>query len=94
MPVPELEGLAAIIAVDARGRAYVGHFGFDMYNGESPKDASLVLAEPDGSVRVAAEPGGATGLAALTSRKYVPAKGERLGVLICGGNTSAVDFSR
>jgi threonine dehydratase len=45
-------------------------------------------------VRVAAEPGGATGLAALTSRKYVPAKGERLGVLICGGNTSAVDFSR
>jgi threonine dehydratase len=45
-------------------------------------------------VRVAAEPGGATGLAALTSRKYVPAKGERLGVLICGGNTTAVDFSR
>jgi threonine dehydratase len=44
--------------------------------------------------RVAAEPGGATGLAALTSRKYVPAKGERVGVLICGGNTTAVDFSR
>ena len=44
--------------------------------------------------RVAAEPGGAAGLAALTSRKYVPAKGERVGVLICGGNTTAVDFSR
>jgi threonine dehydratase len=44
--------------------------------------------------RVAAEPGGATGLAALTSRKYVPANGERVGVLICGGNTTAVDFSR
>jgi threonine dehydratase len=44
--------------------------------------------------RVAAEPGGATGLAALTSCKYVPAKGERVGVLICGGNTTAVDFSR
>ena len=44
--------------------------------------------------RVAAEPGGATGLAALTSRRYVPAKGERVGVLICGGNTTSVDFSK
>jgi threonine dehydratase len=44
--------------------------------------------------RVAAEPGGAAGLAALTSRKYVPAKDERVGVLICGGNTTAVDFSK
>jgi len=46
------------------------------------------------SARIAAEPGGAAGLAALTSRKYVPAKSERVGVLICGGNTTAVDFSR
>lgn len=44
------------MVVDARGRAYVGHFGFDMYGGEAPKDASLVLVEPDGSVRIAAEP--------------------------------------
>jgi threonine dehydratase len=44
--------------------------------------------------RVAAEPGGATGLAVLTSRKYVPVEDERVGVLICGGNTTAVDFSR
>jgi threonine dehydratase len=44
--------------------------------------------------RVAAEPGGAAGLAALTSRKYVPAKGKHVGVLICGGNTTAVDFSK
>jgi len=46
------------------------------------------------AARVAAEPGGTTGLAALTSRKYVPTKGERVGVLICGGNTTAVDFFR
>ena len=44
--------------------------------------------------RIAAEPGGAAALAALTARKYVPAAGERVGVLICGGNTTAVDFSR
>jgi threonine dehydratase len=46
------------------------------------------------AARVAAEPGGAAGLAALTSRKYAPAKGAHVGVLICGGNTTAVDFSR
>lgn len=44
--------------------------------------------------RVAAEPGGAAGLAALASGKYVPAKGERVGALICGGNTTAVDFTK
>jgi threonine dehydratase len=43
-------------------------------------------------LRVVAEPGGAAALAALTSRRYVPAPQERVGVLICGGNTAAVDF--
>ena len=38
-------------------------------------------------LRVVAEPGGATALAALTSGVYQPAPGERVGVLICGGNT-------
>jgi threonine dehydratase len=37
-------------------------------------------------LRIAAEPGGATALAALTSGAYKPLKGERVGVLICGGN--------
>jgi sugar lactone lactonase YvrE len=43
------------MVVDAAGRAYVGHFGFDMYGGEGPQDASLILVQPDGSVSVAAE---------------------------------------
>jgi threonine dehydratase len=46
------------------------------------------------TMRIVAEPGGAAALAALTSRRYVPQPGERLAVLICGGNTVAVDFSR
>jgi threonine dehydratase len=46
------------------------------------------------TLRVAAEPGGATALAALTSGRYVPRAGERVGVVVCGGNTSAVDFRR
>jgi threonine dehydratase len=44
------------------------------------------------ALRIVAEPGGAAALAALLSRVYVPATGERVGVLISGGNTSAVDF--
>ncbi|HJY92401.1 MAG TPA: threonine/serine dehydratase [Candidatus Acidoferrum sp.] len=46
------------------------------------------------SARIVAEPGGAAALAALTSGIYRPRNGERVGVLICGGNTTAVDFSR
>ena len=45
-------------------------------------------------MRVAAEPGGATALAALLSGRYRPAKDERVAVLLCGANTTAVDFSR
>jgi threonine dehydratase len=45
-------------------------------------------------LRIVAEPGGAAAFAALLSRKYVPALGERIGVLVCGGNTTAVDFGR
>jgi threonine dehydratase len=43
-------------------------------------------------LRIVAEPGGATALAGLLSRRYVPAAGERVGVLVSGGNTTAVDF--
>ncbi len=44
-------------------------------------------------LRVAAEPGGAAALAALLSGQYQPRPGERVGVLVCGGNTTAVDFA-
>jgi len=43
-------------------------------------------------LHVVAEPGGAATLAALLSRRYQPQPGERVGVLVCGGNTTAVDF--
>jgi threonine dehydratase len=44
-------------------------------------------------LRVVAEPGGAAAFAALLSRRYQPQPGEHVGVLVCGGNTTAVDFS-
>jgi threonine dehydratase len=45
-------------------------------------------------LRVVAEPGGAAAFAALLSDRYEPAPGERIGVLVCGGNTTAVDFDK
>lgn len=45
-------------------------------------------------LRIAAEPGGATALAALLSGRYKPAKDEHLAVLLCGANTTAVEFGR
>jgi threonine dehydratase len=43
-------------------------------------------------LRLVAEPGGAAALAAILSRRYQPKPGERVGVLVCGGNTTAVNF--
>jgi threonine dehydratase len=45
-------------------------------------------------LRIAAEPGGGAALAALLSGRYRPAKDERVAVLPCGANTTAVDFDR
>jgi len=44
------------------------------------------------TLRVASEPGGAAALAALLSKKYEPERNQRIGVVVCGGNTDAVDF--
>jgi threonine dehydratase len=43
-------------------------------------------------LRAVAEPGGAAAFAALLSRRYQPAPAERVGVLLCGANTAAVNF--
>lgn len=44
--------------------------------------------------RVVAEPGGAAAFAALLSGRYQPQSGERIGVVVSGANTTAVDFAR
>jgi threonine dehydratase len=60
------------------------------------KDEAIVEAQEAlwNRLRVVAEPGGAAALAALMSRRYEPKRGERVGVLVCGGNTTAVDFAK
>jgi threonine dehydratase len=46
------------------------------------------------ALRIVAEPGGAAALAGLLSGGHAPSPGARIGVLISGGNTTAVDFQR
>jgi threonine dehydratase len=43
-------------------------------------------------LRVVAEPGGACALAALTSGAWRPGRGERVAVIVCGGNTDPGDL--
>jgi threonine dehydratase len=44
------------------------------------------------TLRIVAEPGGAAATAALLSGVYQPTSGERVGVVISGGNSTAVNF--
>jgi threonine dehydratase len=44
------------------------------------------------ALRIVAEPGGAAAFSAVLSGAYLPAAGERVGVVISGGNTAAVNF--
>jgi threonine dehydratase len=44
------------------------------------------------ALRLVTEPGGAAAFAALLSGRYRPAAGERVAVLLCGANTTAVKF--
>ena len=53
--------------------------------------AQLALWE---TLRVVAEPGGAAAFVALLSGRYEPQPNERVGVLLSGGNTTAVNFER
>ena len=43
-------------------------------------------------LRVVTEPGGAAAFAAVLTGRYRPAAGERVAVLVCGANTTAVRF--
>lgn len=45
-------------------------------------------------LRIAVEPGGAAAFSALLSSAYKPTRGERVGVVLSGGNTAAVNFDR
>ncbi len=70
-------------------QSYVDHVA--LVTDDAIRKAEEVLWK---SVRIVAEPGGAAAFAALLSGRYRPDPAERVGVLVSGGNTVAVDFSR
>lgn len=45
-------------------------------------------------LRIAAEPGGVAAFSAILSGAYKPKTGERVALIISGGNTTAVNFDR
>src|SRR5450631_509361 len=57
-------------------------------------DEAIVAAQRAlwNTLRVVTEPGGAAAFAALLAGAYRPAAGERVGVLVCGANTTAVEL--
>jgi sugar lactone lactonase YvrE len=58
-PFADISGLAGgpcnDMVVDAKGRAYVGNFGFDRYAGEAERSATLAFVDLDGTVSAAAD---------------------------------------
>ena len=80
------------------GRRRIGELGFAI--AQSLHIPSLVVNEDAiraaqrmlwRDMRTIAEPGGAVALAALVQGLYVPTANERIGVVICGGNTDPTE---
>jgi sugar lactone lactonase YvrE len=42
------------MVVDAKGRAYIGNFGFDLIAKQTPRATNLILVQPDGQTQVVA----------------------------------------
>ena len=57
-------------------------------------DEAIISAQQQlwNTMRVVLEPGGAAAFAALTSGAYRPEPDERVGILLCGANSHAVNF--
>ncbi len=96
-----VEAPAGGIAADSLAPKQVGALMFPLaqrYVADSVLVPDAAIREAQRALwrvlRVVAEPGGAAAFAALLSGAYQPAPEERVGVLVCGGNTVAVDFER
>ena len=82
------------IAADSLAPRQVGKLMFPIARAHVDRvvlvsDAAIRQAQETlwASLRLVVEPGGAAAMAALLSRSYRPATGERVGVVVSGGNT-------
>ncbi len=88
------------IAADSLGCRRVGEVPFSVLQ-PSVRDAVLVSDEQIrdaqkalwDKLRMASEPGGATAFAALSSGAYARSPGEKIAVVICGGNADPASFA-
>jgi threonine dehydratase len=88
------------VAADSLGARCIGRLAYDV---AQQHVHSVVLVSDEeirasqralwDSLRILAEPGGAAALAGLRSGKYQPAPGERVGIIVCGGNTDPSRFT-
>lgn len=81
------------VAADSLGARNVGQLVYDVCKDAVDhialvSDTAITRAQAAlwRDFRLAVEPGGAAAFGALISGAYIPAKGERLGVLVCGAN--------
>jgi len=94
-----IDAPAGGIAADSLAPRQVGQLMFPIAQAHVEK---VVLVSDDAirqaqaalwsTLRAVVEPGGAAAFAALLAGQYRPAPGERVAVLLCGANTTAVDF--
>lgn len=94
-----VEAPAGSIAADSLAPKMIGSLMFPI--AQAGVASSLLVSDDEirasqsalwETMRIVAEPGGATAFAALHAGRYVPEDGERVAVLVCGANTGAVDF--
>jgi threonine dehydratase len=89
------------VAADSLGASSAGRLMFPIAQRHV---SHVVLVDDDGvreaqrhlwrTAQLVAEPGGAAALAALLSGRYRPEKDERVGVVVCGGNTTIEAFGK
>jgi threonine dehydratase len=92
---------ASGLAADSLGATTVGTLMFDIARDHI---SSVALVTDDDirnaqrtlwrEMQLVTEPGGAAAFAALLSGAYVPERGERVGVVVCGANTSMDVFGQ
>jgi len=87
------------LAADSLAPRRVGERGFPIVQEYAPQtvlvsDDAIAAAQATlwRALRIVAEPGGAAAFSALLSGAYAPERGERVAVIISGGNTAAVNF--
>jgi threonine dehydratase len=89
------------VAADSLGAPRVGNLMFA--NAKALIDSVILVSDDQvraaqrhlwNDAQIVSEPGGAAAFAALLAGVYKPAKGERVGVLVCGANTDPEVFAQ